>query len=128
MVFKQENKDLCIYIDGDLTQGIRISSYFSNVNSKVETIEFADGTNLNIIEHIEGTEAPTFGQTLVGTSNNDTITGTEGSDIITGGTGNDTLNGKSGDDTYIYNLGDGLDTITENYGNDKILFGEGISF
>ena len=128
LVFKQENKDLCIYIDGDLTQGIRISSYFSNVNSKVETIEFADGTNLNIIEHIEGTEAPTFGQTLVGTSNNDTITGTEGSDIITGGTGNDTLNGKSGDDTYIYNLGDGLDTITENYGNDKILFGEGISF
>lgn len=44
-----------------------------------------------------------------------------------GGIGNDYLNGGNGDDTYIYNLGDGFDTITEAGGNDKIVFGEGIS-
>ena len=38
-----------------------------------------------------------------------------------------TLKGGEGDDKYVYNLGDGFDTITDTGGNDKIKFGEGIS-
>jgi Ca2+-binding RTX toxin-like protein len=34
-------------------------------------------------------------------------------DVITGGLGADALNGEDGNDTYIYNNGDGADTITE---------------
>lgn len=37
------------------------------------------------------------------------------------------MNGGNGRDSYYYNLGDGYDTITETRGNDKIIFGEGIS-
>ena len=50
---------------------------------------------------------------------------------FTGGLGNDTLTGAASDDTYVFNLGDGQDTITDNgsgySNNDKILFGEGIT-
>ncbi len=59
-------------------------------------------------------------------------------DILEGGTGNDTLQGGAGDDTYIFNRGDGVDTIHDydsyrstttsyNAGNDTLQFGEGIS-
>jgi Ca2+-binding RTX toxin-like protein len=53
----------------------------------------------------------------------------EGNDVLTGNKGNDSLSGKSGNDTYIFNVGDGIDTISE-AGKindiDKIVFGEGI--
>ena len=45
---------------------------------------------------------------------------------LIGDDGNDTINGY-GDDTYIFNLGDGADTISESGGVDTIKFGEGIS-
>ncbi len=46
---------------------------------------------------------------------------------IVGGPGNDVLNGGSGNDTYIYNIGDGSDTIYETGGNNTVAFGQGIS-
>jgi Ca2+-binding RTX toxin-like protein len=45
------------------------------------------------------------------TAQADLLTGTDGADTIIGGTGNDTINGGRGDDTYIFNVGDGQDTI-----------------
>jgi hypothetical protein len=41
----------------------------------------------------------------------DTITGGAGDDTITGGAGADTLDGGDGDDTFVFNAGDGEDTI-----------------
>ncbi len=60
---------------------------------------------------------------------NDTVYGYSGSDTIIGGLGNDTLEGGSYSDTYLYDLGDGNDTIVENYSNgsaDKLILGSGI--
>ena len=61
--------------------------------------------------------------------------GGSGDDVLVGGTGNDYLEGGSGNDTYIYNQGDGVDTIMnndysagDNWKNDKIVFGEGIKW
>ncbi|MEH2528452.1 MULTISPECIES: hypothetical protein [unclassified Bradyrhizobium] len=52
-------------------------------------------------------------------------------DVLIGGTGNDTLSGDGGDDTYVFNRGDGQDTIKEYLsgwgGNDTIQFGPGIT-
>ncbi|MEP3275317.1 MAG: calcium-binding protein, partial [Stappiaceae bacterium] len=51
-------------------------------------------------------------------------------DTLEGGLGNDDLNGLQGDDTYIYNLGDGSDTITEAFlggSLDKLQLGAGIT-
>ncbi|WP_321778676.1 calcium-binding protein [Sulfurimonas sp.] len=50
-----------------------------------------------------------------------------GNDTITGGTGADTLKGGLGDDTYIFNIGDGVDTITDIGGSDVLRFGEGVT-
>ena len=64
---------------------------------------------------------------LYGGSGDDTLYGGNGNDVLNGGTGNDTLYGGSGDDTYIFQIGDGADTIREDGGNDKLVFGEGIA-
>ncbi len=95
---------------------------------RIEQFEFSDGTiwsYSDIVAHI-------------GTSENDAIHGFNTADTIEGGTGNDVLHGYLGDDTYIFNRGDGQDTIYDygkysndynyyNAGNDTLQFGEGIS-
>lgn len=50
-------------------------------------------------------------------------------DILRGGLGNDQLTGGGGDDRYLFNLGDGRDTIIESDGggSDTIAFGAGIA-
>ncbi|MBD5096364.1 MAG: hypothetical protein HDT40_05020 [Lachnospiraceae bacterium] len=70
--------------------------------------------------------------TLYGEEGNDTLDGDEGDDVLCGGTGDDYLRGGPGDDTYIFNLGDGNDMVYDGWyerecGEDKIIFGEGIS-
>jgi Ca2+-binding RTX toxin-like protein len=62
---------------------------------------------------------------LNGFGGNDNIYGYSGNDAITGGKGNDYLNGDEGNDTYIYNVGDGLDTIYDQAGSDVIQLGAG---
>ena len=53
---------------------------------------------------------------LLGGEGNDWLHGDDGDDTLEGGTGNDTLYGGNGSDTYIFNKGDGRDTISD-YGN-----------
>ena len=64
------------------------------------------------------------------------IDGTNGNDIFKNYYEDDTYNAKQGDDiikdywgndTYLFNLGDGNDTITDTNGNDSIKFGTGIT-
>lgn len=58
----------------------------------------------------------------------DQLTGGEGDDILIGGTGDDVANGGSGRDTYIYNKGDGKDSIIDTKSETNILrFGANIS-
>jgi hypothetical protein len=51
--------------------------------------------------------------TLYGGSGNDKLFGNADNDTLSGGQGNDTLTGGQGNDTFIYNSGDGSDTITD---------------
>ena len=53
---------------------------------------------------------------LDGGDGRDYLYGNEGDDILKGGEGDDHLDGGSGNDTYIFNKGDGRDTISD-YGN-----------
>ena len=59
---------------------------------------------------------------IYGTSGADTLTGTTGNDTLLGGYGTDRLEGGTGDDTYIYKTGDGIDTISDVSGTDKLVF------
>jgi Ca2+-binding RTX toxin-like protein len=69
---------------------------------------------------------------LFGGLDNDTLISGRGNDTLTGGEGSDNLQGGLGNDTYVFNRGDGKDTITDSYsygnaGNDTLKFGEGIA-
>ena len=159
--FEKDGNSLIIHVNNDRTQGIKIQDYYSSTYYKVEKLEFADGTIVEtstVAVTIDRSDA-LAAQDITGTDNNDTLTGgnfgdtltgNDGNDVINGGAGNDTLKGNSGndtliggkgndrlegsygDDTYIWNLGDGFDTIYDynggNTDNDTIKFGEGISF
>ncbi len=99
----------------------------------IETFRFADGTVLSYDRLIQR------GFDLTGTDGNDSITGTNvvdritvfaGDDILAGGRGNDVLTGGDGNDTYIFNIGDGSDTIDDTVllgAGNRIQFGPGIS-
>jgi len=50
-------------------------------------------------------------ENLTGSAFNDTLTGDSGRNILAGGTGNDVLQGGDGADQYLFNKGDGTDTI-----------------
>ncbi|MBH0199723.1 MAG: hypothetical protein HP497_09940, partial [Nitrospira sp.] len=67
---------------------------------------------------------------FTGFAGNDIVNGGAGTDIVTGGQGNDSLRGGAGHDTYVFNLGDGVDTIEDiaasGEGN-RIQFGAGIA-
>ena len=61
---------------------------------------------------------------LYGGTGNDRISGSEGDDLIVGGAGDDYLDGYYGNDTYIFNKGDGSDTVYDADGkDDKIVLG-----
>ncbi|MFM9966962.1 MAG: calcium-binding protein, partial [Burkholderiales bacterium] len=105
---------------------------------------FSDGTRLTqqqlhntaytdsvVIEGGNGADA------LTGYGGDDTVRGRSGADSITGARGNDLLIGDDGSDTYLFNPGDGADTIDEKgmiaigiadmAGVDVIRFAEGIT-
>ena len=54
---------------------------------------------------------------LIGSRYDDTLTGNNQDNILRGGEGADTLTGGAGEDTYVFNLGDGTDTITDDGGS-----------
>lgn len=59
--------------------------------------------------------------TLRGWEASDTLNGESGDDILVGGAGSDFLSGGSNNDVYVFGVGDGSDTVSENgSGNDRI--------
>lgn len=50
-----------------------------------------------------------------GGSGNDQLYGNAGSDVLRGGKGADAIYGAQGNDTYVFNRGDGIDTVLDDY-------------
>jgi len=94
------------------------------IGSTAEDVLFSDSGN----DLVYGEGGADSIDTGVG---NDFVFGGTGMDDIEGGLGNDTIEGgldadiivdEGGDDTYIYNTGDGLDTITDKDGIGTIIY------
>ena len=60
--------------------------------------------------------------TINGGDGNDLITGSAGDDLVFGGRGNDTALLGGGNDTFVWNPGDGSDTVDGQTGVDTLLF------
>lgn len=106
------------------------AAIYENAGQGTDTILSSISYTLSGLDHIEnlvltGTEtANATGNRLAniltgndednelhGEDGNDTLSGNDGDDILIGGLGADTLRGGLGNDIYIFNRGDGSDTI-----------------
>ncbi len=115
---------------------ITIEKILSSSVYGITQIKFSDGTSLSRAEmlvSISGTDGndtlygSSQADTINGLAGNDTIYADDGDDTIIGGEGNDVLEGGYGDDTYVFNLGDGQDTINDSKGTNSLQFGDGIT-
>ncbi|PXW81012.1 Ca2+-binding RTX toxin-like protein [Nitrosomonas sp. Nm84] len=108
------------------TDSVTIKDWFNDLSKQIETIRFSTtGTVLTTAQ------LTTPFLTLTGTAGNDVIQGGNAyGETLSGLGGNDTLNGGQGADTYLFNQGDGQDTITDTsspwYAENSILFGAGL--
>ncbi len=139
----RSGNDMILKINGE-NDTIRITNQYNNSAYGINRFYFSDGTMLTVHDFfndnavIEGSGTVsdyngglgTRDSILIGSDCDDTLYGYSGNDTLIGGRGNDVLYGGADNDTYVFNLGDGNDTINEqnaNSENDRILFGEGIS-
>ena len=60
--------------------------------------------------------------TIIGSGGNDVLIGGDGNDVVTGGRGNDVALLGAGDDRFIWNPGDGSDTVEGQAGFDTLAF------
>ncbi|MBD8577931.1 hypothetical protein IFU04_27210, partial [Pseudomonas syringae] len=131
---------------GNGTDRITVKNWFQEASGRyqLERIEFADGTLWTSAElsaqattytGTEGNDVLNGGNIVLGLmvnggAGNDTLTTGSANDVLSGGIGNDTLAGGAGSDTYLFELGDGQDTIVENIISttnvDILRFGSGI--
>ncbi|MBU0631660.1 tandem-95 repeat protein, partial [bacterium] len=146
--------DLIIKIDADHDTYTELKDYvvvrdWKNPNRGIESIEFGDGEVLAIDKtaiypelefdenwitgryYIYGSEdnninGSKFSEEMESGAGNDVIDALAGNDYLIGGSGDDTINGGSGNDTYVFNIGDGHDTIFDTSGLDSIKFGSSI--
>ena len=58
---------------------------------------------------------------MYGGAGDDTLYGGADDDTLVGGTGNDFLSGSTGSDTFIFNKGDGIDTVREYSGKMDVI-------
>ena len=118
--------DIRIEKSGTYNLKINIGSEYITVNSQymsdyynstgydqyqVESILLDDSTVIDLTTY----------NTLVGTSSNNSITGFNAATTFSGEAGNDTLYGKANGDTYVWDVGDGNDTINETGGIDQLV-------
>jgi len=105
------NNDLLITFPGQAGDSITVLDELGS--QSVAKIQFGDGTIWSfddIASHLILQSA---------TDGNDVIVGSDGSDVLAGGRGDDVLQGApsafSAGDTFLYQRGDGNDTIIPNY-------------
>lgn len=125
MVIKIKNSSDQIVIKYWFGANNNADQYESSRYYKIDNFIFTNGTIYTKEDILEEIMTRSY---IGGTNNDDVLYGTSENDFIHGKKGNDIIiDNYISDDTYIYNLGDGKDTITDKGGNDIIKFGDGIS-
>src|SRR5204863_4399969 len=99
-------QDLVVAINAT-GEKVTVTGHFYGTFNGIEQLAFADGTTWDRTTMASNAW-------IRGTSGNDIINGTGDPDTIDGQGGNDAINGGAGGDTYIFHVGSGNDTITEN--------------
>jgi Ca2+-binding RTX toxin-like protein len=114
---------------------VTVRDWFAGEANQLVSVTFTDGTVWtgewinSLFEETEPLmiEGTIRNDVLSGDKGNDTISAKAGNDTLYGGWGDDRLEGGVGDDAFIYESGDGRDTIFDNIGSNVLILGEGIS-
>jgi Ca2+-binding RTX toxin-like protein len=94
-------------------------------------VDAGPGDDAVRIDESNGVFTDSIPTTIVGGEGNDTLIGGSGAETLIGGPGNDTIDGKhgndvaflgSGDDTFVWDPGDGSDSVEGQSGNDTMVF------
>ncbi|NJK53460.1 MAG: hypothetical protein HC936_12800 [Leptolyngbyaceae cyanobacterium SU_3_3] len=115
------SNDLKISFKGGITDSVVLKNQVFGTgtsNYGVESIKFSDGV-------IWSEEKLWSAYLIEGAATNDTLEGTSFSNTIRGGLGTDYLDGRAGADTYLFNRGDGQDTLDDSSSDtsiDKLIF------
>ena len=99
--------DLNLGFAGSSDSVTMIGTLTNEAEKGVEQIAFDGG----VVWSMTGMRARILSEAA--TNGADAISGFKGNDVLAGGKGDDALAGGGGDDTYLFNLGDGVDTIRE---------------
>ena len=125
--------DHVVFADGTIWDTVTLESRINNFTGTGFYDPILANDLDNVIRGLDGGDwlAGRGGHdTVYGGADNDEVYGDQGDDVLIGETGDDLLFGGTGHDTYLFNLGDGLDTIEDaavvGEGN-RIQFGVGIS-
>ncbi|AKU23036.1 hypothetical protein ACZ75_17810 [Massilia sp. NR 4-1] len=146
---QRDSYSLVLKLDG--VKIFSIDSWFRSESSRIERVEFSDGTVWLAAEltvrasnategpdKLKGTDGPDLinglggddeiesgegNDTLYGGDGNDEMDGDYGDDLLYGGNGNDTLDGYRDNDTLYGDTGD--DELDGNRGNDSLDGGDG---
>ena len=130
LTFSDIGDDLFIHLPDGAT--ITIQDF---VNQKVETLEFADGSTMDLTNRgdVDWLGNTSGTDNYFGGEGNDTLTARGGHDVVQGGGGNDVILGQDGDDTLYGGSGDDTingdnddDTIYGDRGDDHISGGWGV--
>jgi len=136
----QAQQILTIQVAGG--DSVRLLGFNPNTfNYVVNTLAFADGTQVALADQlplpgglIEGTDdnnsirTGSTDDTIFAGAGNDVVTAGAGNDVLLGGSGNDFLAGGAGQDRYVFNAGDGIDTISDTAGEgNRLVFGTGMT-
>ncbi|MFZ3019434.1 MAG: VCBS domain-containing protein [Gallionella sp.] len=111
---------------GDAAVAATLADFGYNGGIHTNATGTVDGGNANDI-----VAGQTADDVLSGGSGNDMLLGGNGNDTLVGGIGNDLLHGGAGNDTYVFNVGDGHDTILETHGDtglDTLQFGSATAY
>lgn len=144
VVFSRNGSDLLITSVGKGFSTRVVGQFGADGNANgVEQVVFENGLTLDraalkleVFRPTNGDdllECDDSGETVDALAGNDTVYGRGGNDILRGNTGVDTLYGGLGDDIFVFELGDGADTVvdadpvTGGGGMDTLRFGSGIN-
>ncbi|MEI7473593.1 MAG: calcium-binding protein [bacterium] len=129
--FTRQGEDIKVNIknsnDSIVINSWYLSEDYGYNNFQIERFEFADGSVLTNTDVDNIINDPSITETVVGTDGNDKFSGCNGDDIYDLKKGYDIVKDYLGNDTYLFNKGDGFDSITDNNGSDEIKFGQGLT-
>ena len=100
---------------------------YETASSNLITVKATDHAGASSSQNFTITVTDVVDQ-VNGTNGNDLLRGGTGADVITGGLGNDNMYGMGGNDIFVFNKGDGNDTIQDFTAGDKLQIHSATSF